>query len=104
VVSSATKVVESLGMAVPVVTNGEIPDQRELVERSGGGLVTAYDPDALAEAVVALLRDPAEAARRGEAGRRYVSAHRSYEVLARELASRYETLVAEHDARRRTSR
>jgi glycosyltransferase involved in cell wall biosynthesis len=104
VVSSATKVVESLGMAVPVVTNGEIPDQRELVERSGGGLVTSYDPDALAEAVVALLRDPAEATRRGEAGRRYVSAHRSYEVLARELASRYETLVAEHDAPRRTSR
>jgi glycosyltransferase involved in cell wall biosynthesis len=100
VVSSATKVVESLGLAVPVVTNGEIPDQRELVERSGGGLVTPYDADALADAVVALLRDPADAARRGEAGRQYVCAHRSYEVLARELAARYDALAAEAAPRR----
>jgi glycosyltransferase involved in cell wall biosynthesis len=94
VVSSATKVVESLGLGVPVVANGEIPDQRELVERSGGGLVTPYDAEAMAAAVVALLRDPADAARRGEAGRRYVCAHRSYAVLARGLAGRYDALVA----------
>jgi L-malate glycosyltransferase len=94
-VSSTTKVVESLAMAVPVVANREIPDQRELVEGSGGGYCPAYDEEAVAEAVIALLDDPVDAARRGEAGRRYVVRHRSYAVLAERLAGWYdETLSA----------
>jgi L-malate glycosyltransferase len=100
-VSSATKVVESLAMAVPVVANREIPDQRQLVEASGGGYCPPYEEAAFAESVVALLADPEDARRRGLAGRRYVEEHRSYGVLAQRLAGWYgETLAASAGGRR----
>jgi glycosyltransferase involved in cell wall biosynthesis len=88
-VSSATKVVESLAMAVPVVANREIADQRDLIEASGGGYCPPYEEVAFAEALIALLADPGEAKRRGQAGRRYVVEHRSYAVLAERLAGWY---------------
>ena len=93
-VSSATKVVESLAMALPVVANREIRDQRQLVEASGGGYCPPYEEAALGEAVVALLADPQDAARRGRAGRSYVVAHRSYAVLATRLAKWYDEALA----------
>ena len=94
-VSSATKVVESLALAVPVVANREIPDQRELIEASGGGYCPPYEEAAFTESLVALLADAEEARRRGGAGRRYVVEHRSYAVLAKRLAGWYdETLAA----------
>ena len=93
-VSSATKVVESLAMAVPVVANREIPDQRDIVEASGGGYCPPYEETAFADALVALLADPEDAKARGQAGRRYVVEHRGYAVLAKRLAGWYEETLA----------
>lgn len=100
-VSSATKVVESLAMAVPVVANREIPDQRDIVEASGGGYCPPYEEAAVAESLVALLSDPEDARRRGRAGWLYVKEHRSYAVLAKRLAGWYEETWAANRGGRR---
>jgi 3-deoxy-D-manno-octulosonic-acid transferase len=56
----------------------------EILESSGAGRRVA-DADALASALIALLRDPREARRRGEEGRRVLSSHRGSAQRACEL-------------------
>jgi len=89
------KVVQALGCELPVVATpvanegiGAEPE-KEIVLRE--------DPEAFAQAVVALLRDPAAAARLGQAGRRFAETHWSWEThfsrmerIFRDLAARPE--------------
>lgn len=87
--------VEAMAMKRPVVATrvGGIP---EVVEDGRTGfLVSPEDPDALAQKVLTLLRDPALARRFGEAGRTRMEEHFSigrmvakYEGLFSELADR----------------
>jgi glycosyltransferase involved in cell wall biosynthesis len=67
------KVVDAMAMGVPVVATrvsnhgvGATPDEHLLV---------ADDPEAFADAVVTLLRDPALRARMGDAARALVTTH-----------------------------
>jgi phosphatidylinositol alpha-mannosyltransferase len=61
--------VEAMAAGVPVVAT-DIPGYREVVSDGVEGLlVPPRDPEALAAALVRVLRDPALAARLGEAGR-----------------------------------
>jgi glycosyltransferase involved in cell wall biosynthesis len=91
-VSSPTKAVEALALACPAVVT-PIRDQAELVRASGGGRVAAFEPETFAAAVSGVLSDPAAARKMGEAGRRYVREHRSYDVLARSVEDRYQRLL-----------
>ncbi len=50
-ISSPTKLVETLGMARPVVAN-DIPDQKKVLEESGGGLCVPYEEGPFADAIV----------------------------------------------------
>lgn len=61
------KILESLAYGVPVVATAQAVEGLEL--DSGAGVAVAADADGLALALAALLRDPAEAARRGAAAR-----------------------------------
>ena len=97
-VSSPTKVVESLGMGVPVVANEEIPDQQSIIEESGGGTCVSYSAEAFASAIVSYLRDPAAARMAGERGREYILRTRSYESLADAIEARYDDLLASRRA------
>lgn len=92
VISSPTKAVESMGMATPVVGN-DIPEQKFLLTESRGGICTDYDETSFANAMVWLLQHPSEAKAMGQAGRRYIEKHRSYEVLATRVEDAYEKLV-----------
>jgi 3-deoxy-D-manno-octulosonic-acid transferase len=56
----------------------------EILEASGAGRRVA-DLDGLAGALIAVLRDPGEARRRGEEGRRVLSLHRGSAERAAEL-------------------
>lgn len=91
-VSSPTKIVEYLALGLPVVAT-DIPDQRDLLRRFGGGRCVAFDAQALAEAICELLEDPsaarAGAARAGLA----MLAERSYPVLAGQVAKVLRTLA-----------
>jgi glycosyltransferase involved in cell wall biosynthesis len=86
-------VLEAMAAGVPVVASavGGIPDQ----VRHGreGILVPPDDPDALGDALGALLRDPAYARRLGEAGRRRTENEFSHETLVRRIEAVYRTAI-----------
>lgn len=61
-------------------------------------LVPDGDDEAFGEAIVALLADPAGAARLGRAGRRYAEAHHRWGTIAERVDGIYRRLVAERDS------
>lgn len=85
---SPTKAVEYLALGVPAVGNDQ-PDQARVIRDSGAGLCVPYTVEAFASAVLELLEHPPKAAEMGARGPAYVAAHRSYEIIARELAETY---------------
>ncbi|MFT7772010.1 glycosyltransferase [Roseateles sp.] len=90
-VSSPTKAVEYLALGVPCVGN-DIPDQQLVLTQSGGGICVPMDIEAFAHASMRLLSNPPMARKMGSAGKAWVRQHRDYSVLARQVASVYESL------------
>lgn len=85
-------VLEALASGIPVIEpeHGAFPEM--LSETGGGRLVPPNDPDRLAEAIHALLKQPDVRAELGNAGRQGVLATRDAEVAARrtlEVFKRY---------------
>jgi glycosyltransferase involved in cell wall biosynthesis len=91
-VSSPTKLVEYLALGIPAVAS-DIPDQHLVLAQSGAGQCVPMTVPAFCSAILALLDDP-ERAQRGERGREWVRAHRSYDVIGRAVAQRYRSLLA----------
>ena len=86
-------VLESLAMGVPVVEPaiGCFP---ETIEMTGGGvLYTPGSPEALADAIAPLLRDPEAARRLGEEGRQGVRRAFDVEETARKMAETCEQIA-----------
>jgi len=86
-------VLEAMAAGVPVVASavGGIPDQ--IGHGEAGILVPPSDPDALGEALGALLQDPAYARRLGEAGRRRTENEFSHETLVRRIEAVYRAAI-----------
>ena len=80
--------VEAMAAAVPVVQPrvGAFP---EIVEKTGGGLIVDATPHALAEAILALWRDPARARALGTAGAAGVRAHYTVADMAEAAEKAY---------------
>jgi len=94
--SSPIKMFEYMAMAKPVVANEEIPEHKEVLGQSGGGILVPFTPEAFAAAIVKLLDDPDRAAELGRRGREWVLNNRTYEVLARQLEKRLLKVIAEN--------
>jgi glycosyltransferase involved in cell wall biosynthesis len=99
-VSSPTKIIEYLVLGVPVVCSDN-PDQKKIIDECGAGRCVPYAAASFADAVAELLRLP-QATREEmcRSGKEFVARHRSYAVLAADLANVYATL-AESVARSR---
>jgi len=91
--SSPIKLFEYMAAGKPVVANEEIPEHKEVLEESGGGILTPFTPEAFADAISDLLDNPEKAAEMGRRGREWVAKNRSYEVLARQVEERYLSLI-----------
>jgi glycosyltransferase involved in cell wall biosynthesis len=92
--TSPTKLVEYMALGKAVVANDH-PEQKRLIEESGGGLCVAYNEQAFADAIATLLQNPKTAQLMGERGRRYVIEHRSYTVIADALEKRMLGIIAD---------
>lgn len=86
---------EAMALGVPVVAS-DIPGYRSVVAHGSEGLlVPPRDPEALAEALAALLRDPARRARMGAHGVR-TAARFGWERVARDLERIYLSVLGAH--------
>ena len=87
--SSPIKMFEYMAMAKPVVANEEIPEQEEVIEQSGGGVLVSFTPEAFAQAIIELLDNSERTKEMGRRGREWVIKNRSYEIFARRLEEKY---------------
>jgi glycosyltransferase involved in cell wall biosynthesis len=99
-VGTPTKLVEYLAMGRPVVANDH-PDQREILQASGAGLIADLSSEGFAEAIGKLLSNRAAAEAMAVRGPPWIAAHRSYGPLAGRVSSVYSDMLAWHhdDAR-----
>jgi glycosyltransferase involved in cell wall biosynthesis len=79
--ASPTKLVEYMALAKPSVANDH-PEQKRVLDASGGGYSVPYDEGAFAQAIVTLLKDPEAARSMGQRGRQWAIANRNYRVIA----------------------
>lgn len=91
--TTPTKLIEYLALGVPAVAN-DVPDQEQVLRRSGAGLCVSMEVSAFSEAVLKLLRDPMLHASCASRGPIFIMAERSYEIIAARLARSYEALFA----------
>lgn len=84
-VSSPIKMLEYMAMAKPVVANEEIPDQKEVMGVSGGGILVHFDDESFAEGILEILNNPNRAEEMGRKGRDWVVTNRHYDTISREL-------------------
>jgi glycosyltransferase involved in cell wall biosynthesis len=92
-VGSPTKVVEYLALGIPVVGNDN-PDQKKVIEESGGGVCVPLTAQDFAEAVLYLLQEDATSRdNRILKGMDYVQRHRNYKATAQAVAECYNHLL-----------
>lgn len=95
--TSPTKLIEYMALGRAVVANSH-PEQRELIEASGGGLCVEWDERAFADAMIVLLRDPTRAAEMGRRGQAFIREHRNYGRIADAVERRYMEISAARSA------
>jgi glycosyltransferase involved in cell wall biosynthesis len=90
-----TSYIEAQAMGVPVIGTrvGGVP--ATMIEGETGLLVPAQNPSALAEAIIALARDPARRQRMSDACRRWVLAEYTVERMAERMHALYQRLLTE---------
>jgi glycosyltransferase involved in cell wall biosynthesis len=79
---SPTKLAEYFAVGRAVVAK-DVPGIRATVEETGAGVVVPGDPDAMAEAILALLDDPGRAEEHGEIGRRVAEERYTWRSVVR---------------------
>ncbi|TFW21153.1 glycosyltransferase [Massilia arenosa] len=87
-ISSPTKLLEYLALAMPCVGN-DTPDQVHVLSKSQAGWLTESTPQAMAEGVAAIFADRPAARAKAAKGPQFIEQNRSYRVLAAGLAERY---------------
>jgi glycosyltransferase involved in cell wall biosynthesis len=85
---------ESMAMARPIVSTNNGGPAETVMDGVTGCLVPPEDPDALADRVLALLRDPVLRQRMGQAGRAHVLANFTASAYAAQISSLIETLMS----------
>ena len=83
--SSPTKLMEDMAAGCCVVATSGIDDQERIVRESGGGVLVAFTPEAIAAGLRRALGDPTFAARAAARGRAYILEHRDYAAMARKV-------------------
>lgn len=85
ILSSPTKVIESLGLGCPVIVNKEILDQNEIIENSKGGISTNYDIKDFSKEIVNILDGQRNLNKMGREGKEFVLSQRSYKEMTNKI-------------------
>ena len=85
ILSSPTKVIESLGLGCPVIVNKEIVDQNEIINNSQGGISTNYDIKDFSEEIVNILDGQRNLNKMGREGKEFVLSQRSYSEMTSKI-------------------
>jgi glycosyltransferase involved in cell wall biosynthesis len=88
-VSSPIKMLEYMAMGKPVVANEEIPEQEEVIRKSGGGRLVKFEDESFANGIIELIDNPDKAREMGKNGQKWIMKNRTYEILARRLEEKY---------------
>ncbi len=88
-------VLEAMAAGLPVVATAVGGTPEVVMDGVTGLLVPPRDPDALAQAITRLLRDPDLRRKMGQAGRERVQQHFSMEKMVQQTQSLYKQLLAE---------
>ena len=89
-------ILEAMATALPVVAT-DVGGNRELVNPGHTGmLVPSQDVEAMAQALLALASDPAQARRMGQAGRAEVERRFSLQAMVAGYQALYDELLAKH--------
>jgi glycosyltransferase involved in cell wall biosynthesis len=91
------KVLEALAMTTPVVSTPQAVSALQVTP--GQELLVGESPEAIAQAVLALLQDDALRQRLGQAGRHYVETYHDWRVAAEKLEQLYLEVNAENKRR-----
>lgn len=89
-----TKAYEYMACGIPFVGCGE-GEIRKLAKRSGGGIITENDPDAIANTILHILKNPEKQAEMGKKGRIFVDKYYSRQQIATNLKSEIESVAVE---------
>lgn len=90
--ASPTKTIEYMAIGLPVVANDQ-PDQRTMLQLSGAGLSGPYDTESMTKLITELLQNPAKRQAMGNRGPEWVKRNRTYDIIGRELALTYHSLL-----------
>jgi glycosyltransferase involved in cell wall biosynthesis len=90
---------EAWSAGLPVIA-GDIPPLREVVREGIDGLHVANAPRPIAEAILALLRDPDRARRMGASGRERLAREFSWPAVAKRIEAAHLEALSTRDGRR----
>ncbi|HVO92727.1 MAG TPA: glycosyltransferase family 4 protein, partial [Terriglobales bacterium] len=95
--------VEAMAMSKPVVASRIPPLTEIVVDQQTGLLVERGNPQAFADAIIRLLKDPMDRARMGSLGRERVEQVFTAERMCRETIALYEDVIQQRSALRATA-
>lgn len=85
ILSSPTKVLESLALGCPVLVNKEIIDQNDVINKSGGGISLTYDETSFSDNILNLMNNKDILLKMADKGNNFVLKHRTYNKLAQKV-------------------
>ncbi|HIJ85538.1 MAG TPA: glycosyltransferase [Magnetococcales bacterium] len=88
-------VAEAMAVGCPVIVTPGV-GLAETVEKSGAGLVTGGNDQAIAQAIRTILSDPQLARRMGECGKKIAQEQLSWKKIAQEMATSYQWVMDHH--------
>ena len=91
--SFGVAVAEAMAVGCPVVVSPQVAIQ-DAVRAYGAGLVVERDPSEIADAIAMILGEPARAAAMGDAGRQAVDERFSMAIVAAQMGTMYEAVIA----------
>jgi len=96
-VSSPCKLFEYMALKKPIIANKEIPEHERVIRDGGNGLLTNYDEDEIADAMLWMMDHREHLNQMGNKGYKWVMKNRTFGEIAEKLEGIYTNLLQKRD-------